>query len=149
MQLRLYLDTSVISACGDATWPSRQLESKAFFARRGDFYLFTSDLARTEIRRTRDLTRREEMLVLLDTIERIPVSGEMELLAREYVDAGIFTFNQMEDGIHVAAAVLANAAVLVSWNFRHLVNRRRRGMVLAVNAALGYPQLDIVTPPEV
>jgi glycogen operon protein len=43
--------------------------------------------------------------------------------------------------VHVAAAVLTRQDVLVSWNFRHLVNRRRRAQVNEVNISLGLPMI--------
>jgi hypothetical protein len=52
------------------------------------------------------------------------------------------------DAVHVAAATLSRQDVLVSWNFKHLVNRRRRAMVCGVNAAAGLPPIDILSPPE-
>ena len=52
------------------------------------------------------------------------------------------------DAVHVAAATLTRQDVLVSWNFRHLVNRRRRAMVWSVNTTAGFPAIDILSPPE-
>jgi len=37
----------------------------------------------------------------------------------------------------------------VSWNFRHLVNRRRRALVNEVNILTGFPSIEILAPPEV
>jgi hypothetical protein len=39
--------------------------------------------------------------------------------------------------------------ILVSWNFRHLVNRRRRALINEVNALMGHPGIEILAPPEV
>jgi hypothetical protein len=41
--------------------------------------------------------------------------------------------------LHVAACVLTLQDILVSWNFRHLVNRRRRALINEVNIARGLP----------
>jgi len=49
----------------------------------------------------------------------------------------------------VAIAVAARQDILVSWNFRHLVNRRRRALVNEVNVLAGYPSIEILAPPEV
>jgi hypothetical protein len=38
--------------------------------------------------------------------------------------------------------------LIVSWNFRHLVNRRRRALVNEVNILAGYPIIEIIAPPE-
>ena len=53
------------------------------------------------------------------------------------------------DALHVAIAVATRQDILVSWNFRHLVNRRRRALVNEVNILTGYPSIEILAPPEV
>ena len=54
----------------------------------------------------------------------------------------------LNDSLHVAAAVLSRQDVLISWNFRHLVNRRRCAQVNQVNVSRGLPTVEIVAPPE-
>jgi hypothetical protein len=76
------------------------------------------------------------------------VSTEMKTLAARYVDAGTFTAATYNDALHVAAAVLAEQDILVSWNFKHLVNRRQRAQSNEVNISLGLPTIEIVAPPE-
>jgi hypothetical protein len=39
--------------------------------------------------------------------------------------------------------------VLLSWNFKYLVNWRRRGQINDANISLGLPTIDIVAPPEI
>ena len=77
-----------------------------------------------------------------------PLTEEMGDLARRYVASGVFTPAMFNDALHVAAAVLTRQDVLVSWNFKHLVNRRRRAQVNQVNVLMGLPTIDIVAPPE-
>ena len=72
----------------------------------------------------------------------------MKRLAAKYVQAATFTAATYNDALHVAAAVLAEQDVLVSWNFKHLVNRRRRAQINEVNISLGLPTIEIVAPPE-
>jgi len=44
---------------------------------------------------------------------------------------------------------VARVDVLVSWNFKHIVNLRRIHAYNAVNLKNGYPLLEIRTPREV
>jgi len=118
MRPRVYLDTSVFSVLLDDRAPARQADTRALWAVRADYEISTSVLAKVELERTQDADRRKEMLALLD------------------------------DATHVAAAVLTRQDLLVSWNFRHLVNRRRRAMVNEVNVMRGLPHIEIVAPPE-
>ncbi|MBI4398701.1 MAG: hypothetical protein HY586_06210 [Candidatus Omnitrophica bacterium] len=73
----------------------------------------------------------------------------MKELAQEYVGSGAFTPMMYADALHVASAVLSRQDILVSWNFKHLVNRRRRAMIHEWNVVKGYPVIEIVAPPEV
>jgi predicted nucleic acid-binding protein len=145
---RIYLDTSVISALEDTRWPERAELTRLFWAKRDQFELCTSDVARIEIGRTNDAARRTQMTALLSELRIHPLTTEMDALARDYVDAGVFPEAVLEDALHVAAAVLVRSEVLVSWNFKHLVNRRRRAAIVAINLARGLPTVEIIAPPE-
>jgi hypothetical protein len=46
-------------------------------------------------------------------------------------------------------ATLARVDVLVSWNFKHIVNLRRIHLYNAVNLKAGHGMIDIRTPREV
>jgi hypothetical protein len=55
----------------------------------------------------------------------------------------------MADARHVAIAVCHHIPILVSWNFRHLVNISRRRKINGINILKGYPTIDIVSPLEI
>lgn len=148
MKQRVYLDTSVLSALDDLRWPERAEMTRSFWAKRDQFELCTSDVARQEIADTTDAGRRETMTALLRELTVYPVTDEMRGLARRYVDAGIFPESVVADALHVAVAVLTRNDVLISWNFKHLVNRRRRAAVMSINLARGLPAIEIIAPAE-
>jgi hypothetical protein len=77
-----------------------------------------------------------------------PLTNEMRALAHRYVDGGVFPAGMYSDALHVAAAVLTGQDVLLSWNFKHLVNRRRRAQVNEINTLASLPTVEIVAPPE-
>jgi hypothetical protein len=60
---------------------------------------------------------------------------------RIYIDTSI--------ALHVATAVVNAADLVVSWNFRHLVNWARARIFNAVNLRRGYPMIEIRSPREV
>jgi hypothetical protein len=97
---------------------------------------------------TPDPDRRTALLSRFGAIRIIPVQAEMVALAKEYVAQDIIPVAYEDDAIHIAAAVLSGQDVLASWNFRHLVNRRRRSLVNLMNASRGLPTIEIVTPSE-
>jgi len=102
-----------------------------------------------ELAQTPDPVQRAKLQNLLAGFVIYPVTEEMRELARSYINTGVFTPVMFNDALHVAAAVLTRQDILVSWNFRHLVNRRRRAKVNEVNISLGLPTIEIVAPPEI
>ncbi len=50
------------------------------------------------------------------------------------------------DARHIATATVHHVTVLVSWNFRHIVNLERIHVYNSVNLRYGYPMLEIRTP---
>ena len=148
MKLRIYLDTSVISACCDERNPDRMMETREFWSRLSEFEVSTSKLVREEIERTSDRYKRQEMLNLLDETCIMEVTQESHSLASVYLSKGLFTESMYADAVHLAVSVLSRQDILVSWNFKHLVNRRKRAEIIQVNTVMDLPILEILSPPE-
>ena len=53
------------------------------------------------------------------------------------------------DALHIAIATVSGVDVLVSWNFKHIVNLNRIKLFNSVNLKEGYHLLEIRTPLEV
>ncbi|MCI0628421.1 MAG: PIN domain-containing protein [Acidobacteria bacterium] len=148
MKLRVYFDTSVFSAYYDNRAVERQRMTVQFWTKAGTFERASSELARQELSQTPDLTQRGRLLDLLKDFSLFPLTVEMEQLAQGYIGSHVFTPIMLNDALHVAAAVLSRHDILVSWNFKHLVNRERRARVNAVNVTRGLPTIEILAPPE-
>ena len=149
LKLRIYLDTSVFCALYDERVPERQAETQEFWKRLDQFEISISDLTGQELSQTPDPALREKYQKLFKGMGSHPVTDEMKALAQKYIDAGVFTPAMFNDALHVAAAILTRQDVLLSWNFKHLVNRRRRAMINEVSILQGLPTLEILAPPEV
>ncbi|GIX46070.1 MAG: hypothetical protein KatS3mg131_0281 [Candidatus Tectimicrobiota bacterium] len=54
-----------------------------------------------------------------------------------------------DDARHIAIATVSDIRVIVSWNFRHMVNIERKRKINSVNLREGYPLVDLVSPWEV
>ncbi len=148
MKLRVYIDTSVFSALLDERAPARQTDTRSFLARLEEFEVSTSTVTRRELEATPGPDRRAKLLEILRGIAIHQVTDEVKELARSYLDEGVFASKSVNDALHVAVAVLTRHDVLVSWNFEHLVNRRRRARVNDLNISRGLPGIEIVAPPE-
>ena len=149
MRLRVYLDTSVVSAYVDDRLPERRQATVEFWGRLAEYEAAISALTVTEIQATGSSALREQMLELVRPFTVLPVGDDARRLGQEYVRRGVFSAATTEDAIHVAVAVVSRQDMLVSWNFRHLVNRHRRALINETNILLGYPTIEILAPPEV
>jgi predicted nucleic acid-binding protein len=149
LKLRIYLDTSVFSAYLDERSPERRAQTAEFWKRLHQYEFSTSELARVELSRTPDLDHRGKLLKLLEGFTIHRNDSEMKELAQHYIASEVFMPPMADDALHVAAAVMTRQDVLVSWNFKHLVNRRRRALVNQLNTARGLPTIEIAAPPEI
>ena len=94
--------------------------------------------------------RRSSLEILLTKIEGIQVNQGIlgRILANEYLKHGVIPSDYSEDALHISIATINKVGYLLSWNFEHLVKVKTRRIVNIVNASLGYPNLEIITPPE-
>lgn len=148
MKQRIYLDTSVISLYDDPRSPDRRALTREFWRRLDEFEASISDVTVREIQDTADHARRQQMLRLIEGLPVHPVTPEAAALARRYLDAGILPQAVPDDALHVAIAVHSRQNILVSWNFKHLVNEKRRAAIASLNIGLGLPTIAILPPPE-
>lgn len=145
---RIYVDTSVIGGCQDEEFAS---ESRALIemARRGDVTLLLSDLLFREL----EEAPREVLAVVTDlpsdSYNIVTTTDEVELLRQEYLSAGILPPTSEDDALHVALATVHKADLIVSWNFKHIVNVDKIRRFGAVNLVQGYQPIDIRSPKEV
>ncbi len=142
---RIYLDTSVIGGYFDDEF--REKTRRLFDAfLRGEARMVLSDLTLRELEPAPERVR-----ILVDGLpkEMIETSTESLELATHYIAAGAVGEASRSDAEHIALATIAKIDVLVSWNFRHIVNLPKIRRYNSVNQALGYPQLEIRTPIEV
>ena len=144
-KLRVYVDTSVIGGCEDEEFrePSRRLFERF---RRGELTLVFSRAILDELRRAPERVRMVLDAVPREHTEFLEASAAVRQLALRYVAAGVVGPAMLDDALHIAFATLAGADVLVSWNFRHIVNLRRIHLVHSVNRELGHRSPDIRTP---
>ena len=145
--LRIYADTSVFGGVSDEEFEE---PSKAFFdaIKKARFILVTSELVRQEIqagpKNVQELF--SDILPILDIAE---ITAEALKLQRAYTDAGILSEQYSTDALHVAIATVSQASLIVSWNFRHIVNFQKIPMYNAVNTLHGHREIAIYSPLEV
>ena len=145
---RVYVDNSVISGTQDEEFAE---ESRLFFeqVREGEYRVLVSSATYDEL----EDAPPEVKEVLRDlpegAVEDVPVDDEVRALDDAYVSAGALTERRRYDALHVAAASVSGADLILSWNFEHMVNYNRIQMFSAVYLLNGYKAVDIRTPKEV
>ena len=145
--MRIYADTSVFGGIYDQEFSDA---SKAFFGlvRDRKFHLVVSTVVVDELVNAPNDVRLffNAMLAHTDVLEP---SNEAASLQQAYLDANILTPIHSQDAFHVASATVSGCAMIVSWNFKHIVNYRRVPLYNAVNIGAGYTAISICSPLEV
>jgi len=148
MRLRIYIDTSVIGGCLDKEFQnaSRQLIDKF---KQGEMIAVISELTTLELKdapqEVRDIIRE----IPEENIDYEELTEDAVNLARKYIVEGVIGEGKLVDAEHIAIATLNRVDVLVSWNFRHIVNLSKIRGYNSVNLKYGYPLLEIRSPLEV
>jgi predicted nucleic acid-binding protein len=146
--IRIYVDTSVIGGCLDEEFrePSLRLIEQI---RTGGAVMVLSDITQAELASAPTDVQRIVAGLPRDHLELIHQSIESETLAETYISESVVSHRMRTDAQHIAVATIAKVDVLVSWNFRHIVNLDRIHGFNAVNLRAGYALLEIRSPLEV
>jgi hypothetical protein len=143
---RVYADTSVFGGTFDTGFSAA---SAGFFdsVHEGRFSLVVSTLVQDEIEGAPENVRAlwREMLVLAELVRP---SAEALALQDAYLAAGILSPRWKEDALHVAMATVHGCPIILSWNFRHIVNFRKIPLFNGVNVSKGYTAVTICSPLE-
>jgi hypothetical protein len=148
MKPRIYIDTSVIGGCEDEEFAEDSLRLLECFVG-GQFVLVISTLTLQELADAPESVRRRFASVPESHIETLGLDAEARELAEAYIAEGVIASKMRADAQHIAIATVARVDVLVSWNFKHIVNLTRIHGYNSVNLRSGYPMIEIRAPREV
>ncbi|CAA9305259.1 MAG: hypothetical protein AVDCRST_MAG68-777 [uncultured Gemmatimonadetes bacterium] len=145
---RVYIDTSVVGGCLD---PEFQDASMRLFERfrAGSLIAVVSDLTLFELGPAPARVRAVMESIPTAFREDVQVTVEADRLAELYIADGVIGRARQSDAEHIATATVHEVDVLVSWNFKHIVNEQRIHGYNLVNLQQGRPLIDIQTPAEV
>ena len=146
-QQRIYIDTSIVGGFFDVEF---EKETKMLFQQleKKEVVFVVSDLLREELK-----TAPEKVKYLLDnydenSLEKIVLTDEAKELADKYIAENVVGRTSLDDCRHIALATIKKVDVLVSWNFKHIVNLTRIRGYNAVNLRNGYQTLEIRNPKD-
>jgi len=145
---RVYIDTSVVGGQFDEEFSD---DTVLFFesVTRGEIIIVVSDLLEAELIRAPDQVKHFLKGIPKKFIERLRLTEEAANLADKYIEAKVVGKTSRADCQHIAMATIVNADVLVSWNFKHIVNLDKIRGYNGINYQFGYNMLEIRTPKEI
>ena len=146
MRLRIYIDTSVIGGCLDKEFQNASMELIDKF-KRGEMIAVISELTTLELKDAPQEVQDILKEIPERNIEYVELTEEAVNLAKKYITEGVIGGGKLVDAEHIAIATINR--VLVSWNFRHIVNLQKIRGYNSVNLKYGYPLLEIRSPLEV
>ena len=145
---RIYIDTSVFGGYFELEF---ELWTKVLFGKINDgaFIVIISRLTDVELQKAPQHVKDLFSSIPENQIEFVEISEPAINLAETYIKEKVAGKSSMSDCLHIAIATIINADVLVSWNFKHIVNLTRIRGYNSINYRQGYKMLEIRTPREI
>ena len=145
---RFYFDTSVFGGAFDKEFEEVTLQ---LFERvkLGKVICVFSDLTETELLNAPENVIKHFMNLPKSNIQRVLVTDEIIILASKYISEKVVGKTSLDDCIHIATATIYKADILVSWNFKHIVNVYRIRGYNSINIRSNYQPLEIRSPKEI
>ena len=145
---RFYFDTSVIGGVYDIEFAEHStiLMEKV---KLGRVKAVISEITEREIMKARKEIRDYYKSLPSEHVEFVELTEDAYKLADTYIKEDVVGKTHRDDCIHIALATINRVDILVSWNFKHIVNVYRIRGYNSVNMKLGYPTLEIRSPLEI
>ncbi len=145
---RFYFDTSVFGGAFDKEFEKATVQ---LFERvkLGKVICVFSDLTETELVNAPENVKQQFKTLPKKYIERVVVTDEILTLATKYVSENVVGKTSFDDCVHIATATINKVDILVSWNFKHIVNVYRIRGYNSINIRSNYHSLEIRSPIEI
>jgi predicted nucleic acid-binding protein len=147
-KLKVYLDTSVISALFDDRNPERKSLTESFFSEIETFDIYISNITLLEIENTPNKNLKSLMKERIKPFTVLSISEDVEELVKEIIQKGAIKTSYSEDAYHIAIALLNEMDFLLSWNFRHIVRKKTKDIIRMISSMKKLRQIEILTPAE-
>ena len=147
MKQKYYIDTSVFGGYFDEEF---EIITRLLFNAilKENVTILYSELTENELDKAPQSVKDFVIGLPGTVIEFIEITPEAIELADKYISENVVGKTSRDDCIHIALATTNRADVLISWNFKHIVNYRRIRGYNSVNLKFGYPMLEIRSPQE-
>lgn len=143
---KIYIDTSVLGGYFDKEF---DIATRRLFdeVKKGEYKVVISNVTEGEL-----LNAPERVRTLLNDLEIdyevITLTDDVVNLALEYIRENVVGQSSYDDCLHIAIATISRLDLLVSWNFKHIVNIKRIRGYNGINIKNGYPSIEIRSPKD-
>jgi len=145
---RIYIDTSVLGGYFDDEFmEATKLLFEKFIS--GEFILVYSEVIEEELYEAPERVMKLIQSVPKANVEYFELTDDAIMLANSYISENVVGKTSRNDCLHIAIATISNVDILVSWNFKHIVNINRIRGYNAINMLNGYPSVEIRSPLEI
>jgi len=148
---KIYLDTSVISYLLQDDAIEKMQETLALWEllRIGKYDVYISDVVVDELLNCPE-PKRTDLFSLLSEIAYTNIviedNKDIEILEAQIKKLAILPINSNNDRMHIAAAIHKECNIIVSWNFKHMVNVKTIDGVRFVCVSNNINPIDIYSP---
>lgn len=144
---RLYLDTSVFGGLYDDEFKEF---TQPLFERikKSEFEIILSNITKQELENAPLKIKATLNIIPEDSLYYVQSDIDTVILAKKYIENGVVGATSFADCMHIALATIHNANILISWNFKHIVNVVRIVGYNSINIMEGYKPIDIRSPRE-
>jgi len=122
--------------------------TKDFWKNIKNYQVYISEITIEEINLIANKKLKFNFLKLIKSLKILKISSEIKMLAEAYLEANIIPREYINDALQIATASVNKLDLLLSWNFRHMVNKRVETKVNAINVLYNFPKIDIAAPGE-
>lgn len=108
-----------------------------------------SELVETELLDAPDRVKTYFKDLPKENLEKVDINDDILTLASKYIEEKVVGETSFDDCIHIATSTFHRVDILVSWNYKHIVNVYRIRGYNSINIRMNYPWLEIRSPKEI
>ena len=146
---RIYLDTSVVSHLDAPDAPEKMQDTLQLWnqIQAGEYDVVMSEVVFDELAACME-PKRSYLAAYLQQIhfERVSSNNDTITLASKFIDFGVLREKSFDDCRHIAAALLSGCDIIVSWNFKHIVNTKTIKGTKVITTMEGFKDIIICSP---
>ena len=148
-KIKIFLDTSVVSHLDHKDTPEKMEQTHELWEilKRNKYNVVIGQTVIEELEECKEPKKGLLYDYLADiNYDYIENTDEIYKLAQEIVDFGILKKKNFDDCLNIATAILTDCNIIVSWNYKHMVNVETINGIRTITLAKRYNTIDIYPP---